>query len=204
MIKATITPSQKPLDAPLFRRASLALDDDPDNPVLDIEWGFGFSNPGLTLTDRANGQTLATTSRKVRGFPPRAYYTLDNPFHEVMVLLAFMAGATEAEVADFTETVVPLKITGLLASPSVRPDLEGIFRARVEQELDKQKEELRDKLLERLLGEPEQAPEEGAAGESADLEAEDGESAGEQAEAPAEEDPEDVLKRELLRKICEN
>lgn len=116
----------------------------------------------------------------------------------------FMAGATEAEVADFTETVVPLKITGLLASPSVRPDLEGIFRARVEQELDKQKDELRDKLLERLLGEPEQAPEEGAVGEGADLEAEDGESAGEQAEAPAEEDPEDVLKRELLRKLFEN
>jgi AsmA protein len=116
----------------------------------------------------------------------------------------FMAGATEAEVADFTETVVPLKITGLLASPSVRPDLEGIFRARVEQELDKQKDELRDKLLERLLGEPEQAPEEGAAGEGADLEAEDGERAGEQAEAPAEEDPEDILKRELLRKLFEN
>ena len=115
----------------------------------------------------------------------------------------FMAGATEAEVADFTETVVPLKITGLLSAPSVRPDLEGIFRARVEQELDKQKDELRDRLLEKLLGEQESPPESGAVGEAPEGAAD--ETAGEPAEEPVEEeDPEDVLKRELLRKLFEN
>ena len=111
----------------------------------------------------------------------------------------FMAGATAEEVADFTETVVPLKITGLLASPEVRPDLEGIFRARVEQEINRQKDDLRDKLLDRLLGGSEPAPEGEATGDSA------GGTADEPAEEPVEEEaPEDVLKRELIKKLFEN
>jgi len=41
---------------------------------------------------------------------------LDNP--------ELMSGLTEAELADFTKTVVPVKITGSLNSPSIRPDIE--------------------------------------------------------------------------------
>lgn len=102
----------------------------------------------------------------------------------------FMAGATEAELADFTETVVPLKISGALASPSIRPDIEGIFRARVEEAIEEQKEELRDRLLDRLLGGQEEPPPEG------DPQA--------QGEEEAEEDPEEKLKQDLLKKIFEN
>lgn len=101
----------------------------------------------------------------------------------------FMAGATEAELADFSKTVVPLKITGSLASPSIRPDIEGIFRAQVEETIEEKKNELRDQLLNRLLGEPKSA-EEG-----------DPEAQGEEEEA---EDPEEKLKRDLLKKLFEN
>ena len=38
------------------------------------------------------------------------------------------AGISEAELADFTKTVVPIKITGPLALPNVRPDIEAIFQ----------------------------------------------------------------------------
>ena len=48
----------------------------------------------------------------------------------------FMTGATPEELADLTETVVPLKITGLLSSPTVRPDIGGIFRGRVEEAIE--------------------------------------------------------------------
>ena len=100
----------------------------------------------------------------------------------------FMAGATEAELADFAQTVVPLKITGPLGSPSVRPDIEGIFRARVEEAIEEQKEDLKNELLNRLLG--------GGDTEEGDPEAQD-------AEEEAEEDPEEQLKKELLKKLFE-
>ena len=50
-----------------------------------------------------------------------------------------------ATVAD-----IPLTITGTLASPQVRPDLAGIAKARVLQELGKNKGELQQKLQEQL------------------------------------------------------
>lgn len=94
----------------------------------------------------------------------------------------FMSGATAEELADFTETVVPLKITGTLDSLSVKPDIEGIFRAQVEEAI----EEKASELLNRLLGPPE-PPEEGGA----------------EVEGEAEEDPQEKLKRDLLKKIFE-
>ena len=95
----------------------------------------------------------------------------------------FMSGATAEELADFTETVVPLKITGTLDSLSVKPDIEGIFRAQVEEAI----EEKAGELLNRLLGIPPEPPQEG------DPEA---------AETP-EEDPEEKLKKDLLKKLFE-
>ena len=54
------------------------------------------------------------------------------------------SGATLAEV--------PLTISGTLKSPKVRPDLEGMARARVQQELDTHKQELQQKLQDVLKG----------------------------------------------------
>ena len=59
----------------------------------------------------------------------------------------FLTDATEEELAQFTEAVIPLKITGPLASPSVKPDVERLLRDRVEEEIkDKLKDKLGDKL----------------------------------------------------------
>jgi AsmA protein len=63
-----------------------------------------------------------------------------------------MSGVTDAELADFTKTVVPVRITGPLASPSVRPDIEAVFRQQVEGALEERKEELKNRLFERLGG----------------------------------------------------
>ena len=95
-----------------------------------------------------------------------------------------MAGISEAELADFTKTVVPIKITGPLASPNVRPDIEAIFQQQVEGALKEQKEELKNRLIERLLGgdEKEQADEN-------------------QLEEAEEESLEDRLKRKLLKDL---
>jgi len=109
----------------------------------------------------------------------------------------FMSGATPEELADFTATVVPLKITGLLSAPSVRPDIEGIFRGRVEEAIEEKKEELKDQLLNRLIGAPvEPEPVEGEVPPEP-LEGE------ELPEEESEEDLEEKLKKELLKKIFE-
>jgi len=55
----------------------------------------------------------------------------------------FLQGATPEELDEFTEAVIPLKITGPLASPSVQPDLEKLLQKRVEDEI---KDKLKDKL----------------------------------------------------------
>ena len=109
----------------------------------------------------------------------------------------FMASATQAELDDFTKTVVPLKITGLISAPSVRPDIEGIFRGQVEDAIEEKKTELKNELFNRLLGGSNE-PVDGAAGDETPA---DG-----AAEPPAEEEPEDLedqLKKELLKKIFE-
>ena len=100
----------------------------------------------------------------------------------------FATGATDSELADFTEAVIPLRISGPLASPSIRPDIDGMLRAEVKKVVEEKRDELRDRLVDRLLGGG-QAPADAAT------------EAGEAGDAPAEEekDVEDQLKDSLRR-----
>ncbi|MBT8088190.1 MAG: AsmA family protein [Gammaproteobacteria bacterium] len=100
---------------------------------------------------------------------------------------------SEEELADFTKAVIPMKITGPLASPSVKPDVGKMLRQRVE-------EEVKDRLLDKLFGGKDEPADEGdapAEGEaSAEGEAE-ADTANETVEEPTEESAEDELKRKL-------
>ena len=55
----------------------------------------------------------------------------------------FLRDASPEELDEFTEAVIPLKITGPLVSPSISVDLEKLLRERVEDEI---KDRLKDKL----------------------------------------------------------
>ncbi len=55
----------------------------------------------------------------------------------------FLRDASAEELDEFTEAVIPLKITGPIASPSIQPDLEKLLKNRVEEEI---KDKLKDKL----------------------------------------------------------
>jgi len=57
------------------------------------------------------------------------------------------AGAAGKTLVD-----IPLNITGTITNLSVRPDLEAMAKARVQQELDKHKDEIQQKLLDKLKG----------------------------------------------------
>jgi AsmA protein len=62
-----------------------------------------------------------------------------------------LSDVTAEELDEFTEAVIPLKITGSLSSPSVKPDVEKLLRKRVE-------EEVKDRLLDKLLGGKKKTP----------------------------------------------
>jgi AsmA protein len=47
---------------------------------------------------------------------------------------------------------IPVNVSGTMGSPKVTPDLEGLAKARVQQELDKHKGELQQKLQDQLKG----------------------------------------------------
>jgi len=93
------------------------------------------------------------------------------------------AGMTAAELKDFTKTVVPVRITGPLASPSVRPDIEAVFRQQVEGAIEEEKEKLKNRLMDRLFG-----------GEGKEQSGDD---------EPPEEDEED-LEEQLKNKLLKN
>ena len=108
-----------------------------------------------------------------------------------------MSGMTEAELNDFTEAVIPLKITGPLTSPSVKPDVERLLRKRVEEEL---KGKLLDRLRKRDTKETpvEDTPTDAAPTDAAPTDAVPAE------EVPADEAPksvEDQAKDELKKKL---
>jgi AsmA protein len=56
----------------------------------------------------------------------------------------FIEGATDAELDEFTEAVIPLKITGSLADPSITPDVGQMLKKEAEKEIKKR---LLDELL---------------------------------------------------------
>ncbi len=60
-----------------------------------------------------------------------------------------MGAATPEEIEEFTKTVIPLKVTGPLASPKVSPDVEALLRQRVETEIKKKVEDKLKDLLKR-------------------------------------------------------
>ena len=108
-----------------------------------------------------------------------------------------MTGVTEAELNDFTEAVIPMKITGPLTSPSVKPDVERMVRQRVEEEL---KGKLLDRLRKRDTKEPpvDDTPTDAAPTDAAPTEETPA------AEEPAAEEPqsvEDQAKDELKKKL---
>ncbi|MGH8194630.1 MAG: AsmA family protein [Woeseiaceae bacterium] len=64
----------------------------------------------------------------------------------------FVDGANQGELDDFTEAVIPLSVTGPLASPSVRPDIQGMLKAEVKKAVEEKGDELKQRVLDQVLG----------------------------------------------------
>ena len=77
----------------------------------------------------------------------------------------FAQGASETELEEFTEAVIPLKITGPLADPKISPDIEKMLKQEA-------KKKLRERLTDKLLGGGDDAEREGEGEAEAGTEAE--------------------------------
>lgn len=94
----------------------------------------------------------------------------------------FVQGATDEELDEFTEAVIPLRITGPASSPSIKPDIEAML-----------KKELEKKLMDKLFGSRDKSKTEETGADAADA-----------PEEPApEEDLEDAAKK-ALRDLFKN
>lgn len=101
----------------------------------------------------------------------------------------FVTDVSQEELDDFTSAVIPFKISGPLAGPSIRPDLEAMLKDRVEEEAKKL-------LLDKLLGGGEEPPADDAEPST------EGEEPAEQKEEPEEEkDVEEQLKDEARKRL---
>jgi len=89
----------------------------------------------------------------------------------------FVQGATDEELDEFTEAVIPLRITGPLSSPSIKPDIESML-----------KKELEKKLIDKLFGSRDKSKAEETGADVADA----------TEEPEEEEDLEDIAKKALL------
>jgi AsmA protein len=58
--------------------------------------------------------------------------------------------ADAAGASDMSGYTIPVVVTGSFGAPKVRPDVEGLLKARAQQELDKRKDELKKKLQDKL------------------------------------------------------
>ncbi len=105
-------------------------------------------------------------------------------------------GASEEELAQFTEAMIPVRVRGPLADPSVRPDIEALFREEVDRAIEKKGGELKKRLLDRLVPGAAEPPAEGE-------QPAEGEGEEQQEAAEEEQDLEQQLKDRLKKKLFE-
>lgn len=144
-------PAPEPRNPPRTEFTSITL----AGPVTDGVFTTDNLLAELPFLRITGGGTVGLVEREV-DYSVQAR-VLENP--------EFANVASDDELKDFTQALIPIRIRGPLASPSFRPDIEGIFRQEVERAIDQKKEELKQDLLDRLLG-----GDEGEAGEGADTE----------------------------------
>ncbi|MEN7342932.1 MAG: AsmA family protein [Pseudomonadota bacterium] len=62
----------------------------------------------------------------------------------------FLEGVTPEELDEYTEAVIPLKITGDMTAPTIRPDIAGMAEAAAKRKLDEERERAENRLRDRL------------------------------------------------------
>ena len=133
----------------LRRARALLKQEEPPQPTLPARTEFSTVTVTGTVTDgimRSDDLFAQLPAMRLTGAGTvnLAEGTVDYGLTaRVLSKPEFLPDATPEELDEFTEAVIPMKITGPLSSPSIQPDLEKLLRQRVEDEI---KDRLKDKL----------------------------------------------------------
>ena len=68
----------------------------------------------------------------------------------VATVLKIPREGAAAQEQDLVDAQIPVKVTGALTDPKVRPDIEGYLKGQVKEKLDEEKEKLEEKVKEKL------------------------------------------------------
>ncbi len=110
--------------------------------------GTGKMNDGVLKNDDL---TVAMQYLKVTG-----QGTVDIPNESLdyqllaTVLKIPREGADAAQMEELVDAEIPVKVTGSLTDPKVRPDIEGYLKGKVKKRVDEEKEKLEEKVKDKL------------------------------------------------------
>jgi AsmA protein len=120
----------------------------PERTLFSSLQGTGTMNDGVLAN---NDLTVAMQYLKVTG-----QGTVDIPKNALdyrliaTVLKIPREGADTAQEQDLVDAQIPIKVTGALTDPSVRPDIEGYLKGKVQEKLDEEKSKLEEKVKDKL------------------------------------------------------
>jgi AsmA protein len=132
----------------LLKQQAIPARSGPERTPFSSLQGTGTMNDGV-LTN--NDLTVAMQYLQVTG-----QGTVDIPKSALdyrlvaSVLKIPREGAAPAAEQDLVDAQIPVKITGALSDPTVRPDIEGYLKGKVQETLDKEKTKLEEKVKGKL------------------------------------------------------
>ncbi|HVF18142.1 MAG TPA: AsmA family protein [Steroidobacteraceae bacterium] len=132
----------------LLKQQAIPARSGPERTPFSSLQGTGTMNDGV-LTN--NDLTVAMQYLQVTG-----QGTVDIPKSALdyrlvaSVLKIPREGAAPAAEQDLVDAQIPVKITGALSDPTVRPDIEGYLKGKVQETLDKEKTKLEEKVKDKI------------------------------------------------------
>ncbi|MCC7463030.1 MAG: AsmA family protein [Gammaproteobacteria bacterium] len=133
----------------LFRRQDIPQRSGPERTPFTALRATGKVTRGVL----ANDDLVATTAYlkiRGRGTLDLAAATLDYRLDAEVPRSINALDRDAGDAADLAGLVIPVRLSGALADPKVRPDLEGLAKAEVKRQVEKKKEEVKEKVKEQL------------------------------------------------------
>ncbi len=132
----------------LFKQEAIPARTGPERTPFTVASATGRITNGVLANDDLIA-ALQYLQVKGHGTADIAAGTLD--YHLDATVLKIPDNAADAVGAsDMSGYTIPVVVSGSFGAPKVRPDVEGLVKARVQKELDKKKDELKQKLQDKL------------------------------------------------------